>query len=160
MLDFMKWELVGPILLGVAVVPIVRWIAGWISGKGVELVQEELKKLQTKLNENGVLGQIQADDALIAICEHALPEVVHDLTEDIQKALADGKIDKVEWAAIGRKVWDKVKDQVRGGTNDYLKNSSFTDGEALAAMVAKRFFSLQLAQKKGLVTEAPREATK
>lgn len=157
-MDWLNLGAIGHVLLGVVLMQVMKWFAGWIDGKGVELVQDELKKLQTKLNENSVLGQIKADDALIEICEHALPVVINTLSEEVQKDLADGKFDSVSWQHIGAQIWQHAKEQVHGGVNDYLKSSSFEDGTKVAAMVAERFFHLQLAQKKGTVTAPPQDA--
>lgn len=147
-------------LIGVVGVGIVKWLAGWINGKGVELVQAELKKLQEKLNENSVLSQIQADDALIEIAEHAIPEVLAEITDTLKNDLKDGKLDKVDWADLGKRLWAKIEPQVRGGVNDYLKTSSFQDGQTLAAMVLKRFFAHQKASAEGVITEAARVTPK
>jgi hypothetical protein len=152
-----NWQVVALFLAGGVGFKIVKWASQWLDTKGVEFVTKELQQLQKKLNENSMLGQTQADDALIGIAEHALPEVMHELSSTLQKDLADGRIDTADWKDIGKRIWVKIEPQVRGGANDYLKNSSFQDGEALATMVAKRFFALQSAQKKGLVTEAGRE---
>jgi hypothetical protein len=155
-----SWQGVALILGGVVGAKIIGFIADWLNGKGAEFVHEKLENLQTKLNENSILSQISADDAVIDILEQAIPDVLHEATDDVRAALADGKIDSVEWKDIGAKLWAKSKDHIQGGANDYLKSSSFADGAAIAAIVAQRFFKKQKAQKDGLIVEAPRAETK
>jgi hypothetical protein len=98
-------------------------------------------ELQKKLNENSVLAQIKADEAVVKIMEDTIPEVVLEIADTLQKDLADGKFDKVNWADLGSRIWDKAKPQIVGGANDYLKTSSFEDGRTVAAWVVKRFFA-------------------
>lgn len=155
-----NWQSVALILGGVIGARVIGWLASWLNGKGAELVDQKLEKLQDKLNQNSVLAQVTADDAVIDILQQAIPDVIHEATEDIREALKDGKIDSVEWKAIGAKLWEKSKDHIRGGKNDYLANSSFADGTAIATIVAQRFFKKQKAQKDGLIVEAPRAETK
>jgi len=151
-----SWQSVALILGGLVGAKVFAWFASWIDGKGAAFIKDELTKLQEKLNQNSVLSQIHADDAVIGILEDTIPDVLHEATDDIKAALADGKIDAVEWKDIGAKLWGKAKDHIQGGANDYLKNSSFEDGAAIAAIVAKRFFVKQKLQKDGVIADPPR----
>lgn len=143
-------------VLGILLLQALQWASKWLDGKGVDFVKAELEKLRTKMNENSILSQIQADDAVINILEACLPDVVHELGADVQQALADGKIDKADWVMIGTKVWEKAKPQIQGGANDYIKASSFSDGAAIAQIIAKRFFVKQSLAVKGVIVEPAR----
>ncbi len=156
----LNWQNLAILLGGVVGAKVLAWVAGWIEGHGATFVKAELDKVQTKLNENSILGQISADDAVIGILEDAIPEVLHEATTDVTTALADGKIDSVEWKDIGAKLWAKARSHIQGGANDYLLHSSFQDGTAIAAIVAKRFFIKQKLQKDGVITDAARAETK
>lgn len=144
-------------LLGVVALAILRWVSGWLTGeKAAAFVKDELEKLRTKINENSVLSQLHCDDACIDILESVIPEVLSEVNDATQQALAAGNLSAVDWAALAKQAWAKAKPQITGGANDYLKNSSFGDGEVLAQMVIQRFFKTQVAQAKGLITDAPR----
>ncbi len=154
------WQNIALILGGVVGAKVIAWISGWLDGQGAAFVGKELEKLREKSNSNSVLSQIQADDAVVSILESTIPDVLHEATDNIKADLADGKIDSVEWKDIGAKLWAKSKEHIQGGANDYLKNSSFSDGAAIAAIIAKRFFTKQKAQKDGLITAPPVAETK
>jgi hypothetical protein len=156
----LTWQNIAILLGGVVGTKIVAYLAGWVDGHAEVFVKKELEQLRAKMNENSVLGQIGADDAVVDILEAAIPEVLHEATTDIAAALADGKIDAVEWKDIGAKLWAKAKDHIQGGKNDYLANSSFDDGAAIASIVAKRFFIKQKLQKDGVITDPARTETK
>ncbi len=134
----------------------VTKLIGWADSKGLQFLIAEMEKLRALSNSNNVLSQLKCDDALIDLVEQILPESVHDADEAVKTALAAGDIHKVDWTALGKDIWSKAKAHVVGGANDYLKNSSFSDGEALAAMIAKRFFITQKVAASGLITDAPR----
>lgn len=134
---------------GMLVMRLLQWGAKWFDDKGAEFVKAELVKLQEKLNQNSILSQIQADDACVKIVENAVMVVVPTLTQQTQAALADGKITAEERKAILEKVWAEAEPQIKGGANDYLKQSSFADAKVLVELVIRRFF----AKKK---TETPK----
>lgn len=153
--EWLNWQNAGLLLSGIVLTKIVGWLADWMEGKGQQWVHDRLEALQAKLNENSLLGQIQADDACTKIVENSIPLLFDELSETLKNDLKDGKLDKVEWQYIGGRLWEKVKPQIEGGKNDYLKNSSFADGKALAAWVAERWFKKQKAVKAGVVVELP-----
>jgi hypothetical protein len=84
-------------LIAIIGVRIVQWAADLFTSKGEEFVHAKLDALQAKLNENSLLGQIAADDAVTAILQDAIPTVIHELSETAKKDLEDGKFDKVDW---------------------------------------------------------------
>ncbi len=134
----------------------LRWVIGFVDGKGIAYLSTELEKLRVFSNSTAIGAQIQCDDAIINVLESTLPDVLHTLDEDILKALAAGNIGAINWKQIGIELYAKAKGQIQGGVNDYLKNSSFKDGEALAEMIAKRFFVTQRLASKGVITDPPR----
>ena len=152
----LTWQNIALLLGGVVGAKVIAYLASWVDGKGLELVRTELEKLRSKMNEQSILSQISADDAVIDILESTIPDVIHEAGIGVTDALADGKIDAVEWKSIGAKLWDKSKAHIQGGANDYLKNSSFQDGAAIAEVVAKRYFVKQKLQKDGVIVDAPR----
>lgn len=155
-LDFLKDHWVG-LITGTLGLLALQWVTNLLTGeKAASFVRAELEKLRVYSNAHEVMAQIQADDALINICEAAIPLVLHDLGDETHQAIAAGNILAVDWKAFGQKLYGEVKDQVEGGLNNYLKTSSFSDGEALAAMIAKKFFITQKMAAKGLITDAPR----
>lgn len=145
------WHWVALILVGTVARPVVEWLSGWIDGKGAKFVKDELTKVQAKLNENTLLGQIHADDAVIGVLQSVIPEVLHDLTEATKTAIQNGQLHTVDWKAMGVQIWDKAKPQIVAGEHDYLEHSSFEDGATIAAVIAERFFKTQKAQKDGLL---------
>lgn len=149
--DVSAWWQTGALALGgMLLMKLFAWISSWIDGKGQVWVHERFTKLQETINTNSVMSQIQADDAVLKIVEAAIPEVLHEIADTAQKDLADGKFDAVDWSGLGARLWLKVKPQIEGGKNDYLKNSSFADGQAVATMIIQRWFKKKLAAKKGL----------
>lgn len=140
-------------LLALVVYPVLQWLKSWIDNKGAQVVVDELKKVQAKINENSLVGQIAADDALFAIVENAIPEVIHELSDTLKNDLKDGKLNAVDWKDFAARVWAKIEPQVKGGANDYLKQSSFADGKVLAELVIKRFFSKQKAAAAGVIAK-------
>ncbi len=144
------------ILVGGALAMFLNWLASWLDGKGAVFIHNELEQLRTKMNENSLLSQIHADDALVDILEATIPVVLHDFDDTMHQTLAQGNIGAVNWINFGKKLWNEVLPQVKGGVNDYLKNSSFSDGEALAAYIAKRFFVTQKMSAKGLIVDNAR----
>ncbi len=144
------------LLLGGMGAMVVGWAAKWLDGKGSVFVREELEKIKSRLNENSVLSQISADDALINILEDTIPVVLHDFDDTVHQTLAQGNLGLIDWKDFGIRVWNECKAHVIGGTNDYLKNSSFSDGEKLAAIIAKRFFVTQKMSSKGLIVDNAR----
>lgn len=135
-------------------------LVGWADSKGIQFLIAEMEKLRALSNSNSVLSQLQCDDALIDLCEQIIPESIHEADDAVKTALAAGDIHKVDWTALGKDIWGKAKGHVEGGANDYLKNSSFKDGEVLAAMIAKRFFVTQKVASQGLIVDAPRAEVK
>jgi hypothetical protein len=152
--DGLGWAHIAACLGGGMFVMLLQWVAKWLDSKGSDFVIAELRKLQAKANENSVVGQIAADDAVEGILEKCIPDVIHTLDATVQQDLADGKIDKADWIGIGQKLWATAKPQVQGGVNDYLKNSSFKDAEVLAMAVAKRFFTKQKLAQAGVIAPA------
>jgi hypothetical protein len=140
------WKTVATFLFGVVGMKVVSYLADLLNGKGAEYVSAKLEALQEKLNENSLLGQIQADDAITRILEDAIPTIFDTLTETAKQDLADGKFDKADWSGIGAKLWDEVKDHIVGGKNDYLENSSFNDGKAIAMWVIQNWFKKKKAE--------------
>lgn len=127
-------------LMGGVLLKAVQWVAGWFDGKGKEWIAERFAKLEERLDQNSVLSQIQADNAVLEIIKNCIPEVILELGENIKNDLKDGKFDKVDWDGIGARLWERAKPHIVGGKNDYLKNSSFSDGKAVAALVVSKFF--------------------
>jgi len=153
------WAHVAVGLGGGLLIMLLQWAAKWLDSKGSDFVIAELRKVQAKINENSLMGQIQADDAVEAILEKCIPSVIATLDATLQKDLADGKLDKADWIGIGMKVWAAAKPQIEGGAHDYLKASSFKDAEVLAMIVAKRFFTKQKLAKDGVIVEPARADT-
>lgn len=135
-----SWKTIATFLLGIVGAKLGGWVADFLGGRAKEYIGDKIAALQEKLNENSLLGQIEADDAITRILEDAIPTVFDTLSENVKKDLADGKFDKIEWSGIGAKLWDEVKDQIVGGKNDYLANSSFDDGKAIATWVIQNWF--------------------
>jgi hypothetical protein len=133
-------QLIVSFLMGGVLLKALQWVAGWMEGKGKEWVAERFSKLEERLDQNSVLAQIQADNAVLDIIKNCIPEALLELTETAQKDLQDGKFDKVDWDGIGARVWERAKPHIVGGKHDYLKTSSFNDGKVVAAMVVSRFF--------------------
>ncbi len=151
-IDWLNTNGLGTLILGVILVPLLKWGTTWLDGKGVSLLKTELEKLKEKSNATTVLSQIAADDAIIEIVEAAIPEVVFELSSEIQAHISNGKLEAINWNDFGERLWKKIEPQIKGGANDYLKNSSFTDGKALVMMIAQRFFKTEQVQKRGLTT--------
>lgn len=147
------WKNIGVFLGGMLAMKLFSWIAGWVDGKGQKWIDERLGKLQDKVNENSVLSQIQADDALFGIIRDAIPEVLAESSDTLRQAFKDGNYDKIDWKDFGSRLWERTKEQIVGGKNDYLKNSSFEDGKVLGAWVAKKVFARKKAKEDGLVNE-------
>lgn len=138
--DTGTWKLIAVGLFGVVLAKVVSWVASWFDGKGAQYIQERLAKFEEKVDATSVGAQIQADNALFKIASDAIPELMSTLSENVKRDLADGKFDKVEWQDIGSKLWAATKDHVQGGANDYIKNSSFEDGQVAMAWIAKKLF--------------------
>ncbi len=146
----------GALMTGMLTAGLLKYVSNYLDTGAGTFVKEELQKLQSKINENSVMSQIAADDAVIDILEGCIPLALHELNEETQAALIDGKITASEWSLIGSKVWNHAKDQIVGGANDYLKNSSWKDGQVIAELVVKKFFTSQKMAAKGLIVDAPR----
>jgi len=140
-------ELIIAFLMGGVLLKAIQWVAGWMDGKGKEWIADRFSKFEEKLDQNSVLSQIQADNAVLDIIKNSIPEVFLELTETLQKDIKDGKFDKVNWEGIGGRLWERTKPHIVGGKNDYLKNSSFDDGKAVAAMVVEKFFKAKKAEE-------------
>ncbi len=143
--------LVGGVLTGLG-----SKLLSWADEKGVAYLVAEFEHLRAYTNSTAVGSQIQCDDAIISIIEAVIPEAAHELDDAAQKALAAGDIHAVNWTALGKDIWAKAKSQVESGYHDYLEKSSFSDGEALSAMISKRFFVTQKMAAKGVIVDAPR----
>ena len=129
-----------------------KWIQRFLTGDmAAAFVKGELEKFRADLHSNSVTSQIKADDAIVDILEATIPEVLHDMGDEIGVAIQSGNLSSVDWKTFGKALWAKVEPQVVGGVNDYLKNSSFQDGETLAAQIAARFFKTQAVVAKGLI---------
>ena len=148
--DFHIWSFLTGILAGGLLTRVGTFIADWFSGKGAELVGEKLNAFGEKLNQNALLGQIQADDAVIKILEKAVPDVMAELAENLRTDLKDGKLDAQNWENIAQELWKKAEPQIKGGAMDYLKHSSFGDGKVIAAEVFKRMVNKKKAEAAGL----------
>lgn len=135
------WQAIGTFLTGVVLMKLAAWFADWFTGKGAELVQENLADLQDKLNQNAVLSQVTADDAVIDALEQAIPEALAEFPQALKTALADGKLSGDDIKAIATAMWAKAEPQIRGGVSDYLKTSSFKDGKTVAELVIRRWFA-------------------
>ena len=138
-------------MIGMLVMKALSWISSWFDSKGQGWIDERLTKIQDKANENSILSQVKADDAIFDIMRQSIPEVVNELTDTVKADLKDGKLDKVNWEDIGARLWSRVKPHVVGGKNDYLANSSFSDGKVAATWVASKIFNKEKAKKDGLV---------
>jgi len=150
--DASTWWKTGALAFGgMLLMKLFTWLSTWMDGKGKDWVTERFEKLQEKMNSNTLLAQIQADDAVIKILEASIPEIILEISETAQNDLKNGKFDAVDWVGIGKQLWERVKPHVEGGKNDYLKESSFKDGQVLAAWVLQKWFKKQEAAKKGLV---------
>ena len=147
------WKSVALVTLGVILTKVVGWIAGWIDGKGAAFVQERLLKLQEKVNSNETMAQIHADDAVFKILHDGIPEVMNAASETVKKNLKEGRFDKADWKELGSNLWAASKEQILGGAKDYLKESSFNDGELLAAWVLKKVFNKKKAKAEGLIDD-------
>ena len=150
------WQFLALVLTGAVGAGAVKWVAGWLEGKGANWVKAELDAVQKKMNENSILGQISADDAAINILKQVIPLAIHNASDDLQTRIASGKLTSGDIKQIATDVWTHAEDQIRGGVNDYLKNSSFQDGQVLAETVVKRFFANQSAVQQGLIVDAAR----
>jgi len=138
-------------VLGMMLMKSISWAAGWFDGKGKKWVDDGLQKMNDKINENSLMAQVQADDALFSIVRESVPEIIDELVDTAKADLKDGKLDKVDWEDIGSRLWARVKPQVIGGKNDYLANSSYSDGAVMAKAIAKKVFHKTKAKKEGLV---------
>lgn len=141
------WKGGALVLLGMMLMKLASFVADWVNGKGREWFNERFLALQEKVNSVELLGQIQADDALLKIVAESIPEVLLETADTAKKDLADGKFDGGEWNEFGKRLWDRVKPHVEGGKNDYLKHSSFSDGEAAVRYIAQKWFSKKKAEK-------------
>lgn len=135
------WKMGVAVLGGMLLTRLISWLADWLTGHGEEKIAAALAKAQEKINATSIGSQISADDAIIKILEQAIPDVLAVVSEKVKTDLKDGKLDKSEWEKIGNLLWEAAKPHIQGGANDYLKNSSFKDGAAIATLVAKRFFA-------------------
>ncbi len=142
--------------IGAVVTGSLAWLAKKLDTSGGAFVVKELEKLRVKANENSILSQLACDDALINILEDSIPLVLSELDDETQKALAAGSIEAVDWTAFGKNLYAIVKDNVEGGINNYLTNSSHADGQVLASLIAKRFFITQKMSAKGLIVDNAR----
>lgn len=153
-----NWVALVSTAVGVYVIaPAAAWVASWLNGKGADLVRAELVTLQKKINENTLMGQIHADDAVLGILEDAIPDAMHTLGSAVQAEIATGKISATDWAACGKTLWVHAQAQIRGGVHDYFANSSFVgqDEEILAGTVFKRFFLKQSLTQSGVIKTNP-----
>lgn len=141
------WKLIAVGLFGAFLAKVVSWAASWFDGKGAQFVQARLAKFEEKVDATSVGAQIQADNALFDIAQKAIPEVMTVLSQNVKKDLEDGKFDKVEWQDIGSKLWAATKEHVQGGAHDYIKNSSFQDGQVAMAWIAKKLFHQKQVEK-------------
>lgn len=134
-------QLIIAFLMGGVLLKGVQWVLGWLDGKGREWIAERFSKLEERLDQNSVMAQIQADNAVIDILKNSIPEVLLEIGETLQKDLQDGKLDGVDWDGIGERLWERAKPHIVGGKNNYLQHSSFSsDGKAVATMVVEKFF--------------------
>jgi hypothetical protein len=145
-LQTMDWKVVAFGLGGMLLMRLCQWAGKWFDDKGAEFVKAELQKLGEKLNQNSILSQIQADDACIKIVENALTVVIPTLGKEVAALLSDGKITAEERKAILATIWAEAEPQIKGGANDYLKQSSFADAKVLVELVIKRFFAKKKAE--------------
>jgi hypothetical protein len=148
--ESMGWKEVAIGALSMVLMALARWASAWISSQGSDLVREELKKAQTKINENTLMGQIKADDAVFAILDRSIPLVLARLHEEVAKAGVDGKITEEEMKVIAASLWEIAKPQITGGWKDYLKESSWEDGKLVAEMALRQFFAKQKLSQVGL----------
>jgi hypothetical protein len=147
------WKSAAILMGGAILMRFATWLASWINGKGAEIVHEKLSAISAQMNQNSLLGQIKADDAIIAILERAIPTVLASIPTELAEALKDGKVTAAEFQSIAAHLWAEASPQIVGGANDYLKESSFSDGKVVAEMVFKRFFAKQTAQARGFTVK-------
>lgn len=141
---------------GMLLLMALQWASKWIDSKGVEFVKGELEKLRTKANENSLLGQIAADDAVINILEASLPEVLHEAGDEVQQAVATGNLKNFPWQTLAQNLWAKAKPQVEGGVHNYIAQSSFRDATVIAQQVIKRFLAKKALAQTGIIADPPR----
>lgn len=135
------WKEACIFILGMLGMQLAKWVAAWADGKGQAFIQERLAKFEERLNANELLGQLACDDALFKIVEDSIPELFTELSETVKQDLKDGKFDSAEWKKFASDLWERVKPHVEGGKNDYLKNSSFKDGQALVQWVVQKWIA-------------------
>lgn len=158
-MDFIKnlgWSHMAMVLGGIIVTKLAIWAAKWLDGSGAEFIQKEFEKLRAKINENTLLSQIAADDAIIRILEQCIPEVLHELSDEAQQAAAAGDWSKIDLKDLGNRLWLKAKPQIEGGVHDYIKESSFKDATAIALQIFQRFVAKNKLSKAGVIAEPAR----
>jgi hypothetical protein len=127
------------------------WIAKHMDKEGEAYLMTEIEMLHDKINATEVGSAIDADDAIIHILESYIPEVVHEFDETIKTEVSNGHISSLDWIDLGKRLWTKAKTEVCDGAVNYWEASGKKDAEAIAALVAKKFFYKQSALQKGLI---------
>jgi hypothetical protein len=133
--------LIAMFLGGIVFTKAAGWLAKWLQNAGAELVVDKLAKFNERLNKNEVMAQIHADDAVLGALEAAVPVAFNAAGEGIKAAAMDGKISIEELKIIAKNAWEAAKPHIQGGAHDYLKNSSFSDGEVAAKYVLDRWLA-------------------
>jgi hypothetical protein len=152
-------SLITGVLAGGVLIKLAAFIATWMNDKGVQIVEAKLNDFGTKLNQNQLMGQIQADDAVVKILKDTLPIVVSKLTADVQADLVAGKMDGAAFKALISDVWAAAKPQITGGAMDYLQHSSFSDGLIVTENVVQHFVGTQKLNTAGVVADPARATT-
>jgi len=166
--DWLTWHNVAVFAVSVVGLQLLKWLGTWLNGSVVaDFIHKEFQKLR-EAEENTKLGsflkQYHADDALWTMAENAAHVVFHEVEEDVQDALKNGDLTKVDWRKYGDKMWAKIRDQAQGGWHDYLDNGAAEDGKEFCAWVAQAVFSklhlnLQINQTNAATAPAPNPLT-
>ncbi len=134
-----------------AIGPIVLWIAKHLDKEGEAYLMTEIEILHDKINATEVGSAIDADDAIIHILESYIPEMIHEFDDTLKTEVSNGHISSLDWVELGKKLWAKGKTEICDGAVNYLEASGKKDAEAIAALIAKKFFHKQSALQKGLI---------
>lgn len=137
----LDWKAVLWGLVGAAVLRGIQWLADFATKGGQKKLIDLLAEALKKSNDTAIGSQIQADDAIVKTLENMIPVVLDTLSENLKNDLKNGKIDKDQWERIYALTWAKAKPVIVGGTNDYLKNSSWNDGLVVAKFVWEKWIA-------------------
>ena len=126
---------------GGILVMLAGWFAKFIDNKAAAWISRKLSSLEDKIEGTTIGAQVEADNALFAALDSAIPAALLALPEAIKVALADGKLGLEDLKVIALAIWEAAQPHITGGAHDYLKKSSFEDGRAVALMIFKRWMA-------------------